>query len=175
MCLKITLYSLLEQPEFYFLFSQKQRYLAWSFTESASFISVHIGIGFRYSEINKFKTRKDLSFPKWQKHTKKCWFFPLTTSFPNFSVKRNYDKTSTTLAGFIQFVLVIRIYFDKNLNYPKVQVARILVKITSQVPSFLNIFKTKYISNTEENKQILVISFSFYMHNFKLKTEAIID
>ena len=175
MCLKIALYSLLGQPEFYFLFAQKQWFLAWSFTENASFISVHVGIGSRYSEINKFKTRKDLSFPKWQKHTEKCWFFPLTTNFPNFSVKRNYDKTSTTLTGFIKFVLVIRIYFDKNLNYRKVQVARILVKITSQVPSLLNIFKTKYISNTEENKQILVISFSFYMHNFKLKTEAIID
>ena len=38
----------------------------------------------------------------------------------------------------LHLVLVIRIYFDKDLNYPKVQVARILLKerLSSQVHKF---------------------------------------
>ena len=39
----------------------KQQFSVWIFTENTSFISFHGGILSRYSEINKFKTSKDLS------------------------------------------------------------------------------------------------------------------
>ena len=71
----------------------------------------------------------------------------------------------------LHLVLAIRIYFDKNLNYFNPG----QIKITSQVPNLLNMFKTKYISNATGNTQIFVISFSFYKHNLKLKAEVSID
>ena len=57
---------------FNFYLKQKQRFSIWSFTENANFISFHGRILSRYSEINKFKTSKDLTFQKLQKHTKKA-------------------------------------------------------------------------------------------------------
>ena len=65
----------------------------------------------------------------------------------------------------LHFVLVVRIYFANNLNYPKVYTSSKTpgqIKITSQVPNLLNMFKTKYnyISNTAGNIQILGIHFS---------------
>ena len=78
----------------------------------------------------------------------------------------NFNNTNR-----LHLVLVIRIYFDKNLSYKNPG----QIKITSQVPNLLTMFKTKYISNTARNIQILVIPFSFYIHNFKLKTEVIND
>ena len=76
MCLKIALYLLFGQPEFCFNFNlkKKHRFSIRSFAENALFISFHEGIWSRYSEINKFKTSKDLSFQKLQKHTKICRF-----------------------------------------------------------------------------------------------------
>ena len=65
--LVIGLYSLTGQPEFCLILTLEilsQIFLVWSFTENASFISFYGGIWSRYSEINKFKTSKDLSFQK---------------------------------------------------------------------------------------------------------------
>ena len=47
-----------------FHLKQKRRFSVWSFTENASFISVHGGIWSKYSEVNRFKTSKGLSFQK---------------------------------------------------------------------------------------------------------------
>ena len=41
---------------------QKQRHSVWSLNENANFIYFHGRILFRYSEINKFTTSKDLTF-----------------------------------------------------------------------------------------------------------------
>ena len=87
----------------------------------------------------------------------------------------NFNNTNR-----LHLVLVIRIYFDNNFNCPKIYTSSKIpgqIKITSQVPNILNMFKTKYnyISNKAGNIQILVIHFSFYIHNFKLKTEVIIN
>ena len=49
---------------FNFYVKQKQRFSVWTFTGNASFISFHRGIWSRYSEINKFKRNKGLSFQK---------------------------------------------------------------------------------------------------------------
>ena len=67
------------------------------------------------------------------------------------------------------------------------------IKITSQVPNLMNILKTKYnlcikyrweytniqihIPHTDGNIQIqiLLIHFSFYIHDFKLKAEVLVD
>ena len=56
---------------FDFYLKQKHRYSVWSFTENVNFISFYGRILSRYSEVNKFKTSKDLTFQKQQKHTKK--------------------------------------------------------------------------------------------------------
>ena len=86
---------------------------------------------------------------------------------------RKLSGTNFNYTYRLHLVLVIRNYFDKNLIYPKVQAARILIKkkSSSQVLNLLNMLKTKIISNTARNIQILVKSF-FFLHNFKLKTEA---
>ena len=49
---------------FNFYLKQKQRFSVRSFIENASFISFHRRIWSRYSEINKFKRSKGLSFQK---------------------------------------------------------------------------------------------------------------
>ena len=69
----------------------------------------------------------------------------------------NFNNTNR-----LHLVLVIKIYFDNNFNCPKVYISSKTpgqIKITSQVP----------------NLQILVIHFSFYIHNFKLRNEVTID
>ena len=59
------IYSLLGHSGFCLIFIlSKSRFSTWSLTENSSFISVHWGIWSRYWEINKFKIRKDTSFPK---------------------------------------------------------------------------------------------------------------
>ena len=77
----------------------------------------------------------------------------------------------------LHLVLDVKIYFDNNFNYPKEYTS-------SKAPGHLTSTRfTKYvqnqvqlhISNTAGNIQILVIHFSFYIHNFKLRTEVIID
>ena len=59
-------------------------------------------------------------------------FFQWTSSFPRFSVKTNFEKYINFDYISSQFqlhlILVIRIYFNKNLIYPEVQAARILIK-----------------------------------------------
>ena len=74
--------------------------------------------------------------------------------------------------------IVIRISFDKNLNFLKVQVAKYWSNknhlISSQFTEYVQ-NQVLYISNTAGNMQIIFIPSSFCMHNFKLKTEAIID
>ena len=49
---------------FNFYLKVKQRFSVWGFTKNASFMFFHGGIWSRYSEINKIKTKKDLSFRK---------------------------------------------------------------------------------------------------------------
>ena len=47
----------------------------------------------------------------------------------------------------LHLVLVIKIYFDNNFNYPKVYTSSKTpgqIKFTSQVPTLLNMFKAKY-------------------------------
>ena len=58
--MKISLYSLFEQPGFclIFILRQKRKFLVGSFSENASFISFHIGFFSRYSEID-FKLRQN--------------------------------------------------------------------------------------------------------------------
>ena len=75
-------------------------------------------------------------------------FFQYTSSFPKFSVKQAMRKLSGINFNNINrlhLVLAIRIYFDKNLNYPRVYTNSKAgqIKITSQVPNLLNMFKTK--------------------------------
>ena len=74
----------------------------------------------------------------------------------------NFNNTNR-----LHLVLVIRIYFDNNLNYPKVYTSGKTpgqIKITSQVPNLLNL--QLYISNTAGNIPTLVIHFSFYINTF---------
>ena len=47
-----------------FNFLSKNRFSVWTVTENASLISFHGGIWSRYSEINKLKISKDLTFQK---------------------------------------------------------------------------------------------------------------
>ena len=47
---------------FDFYLKQKQSYSVWSLTENINFIPFHGRILSRYSQINKFKTGKDLIF-----------------------------------------------------------------------------------------------------------------
>ena len=49
---------------FNFYLKEKQGFSVWGFTKNTSFMSFHRGIWWRYSEINKIKTRKDLSSQK---------------------------------------------------------------------------------------------------------------
>ena len=56
-----------------FYLKQKQRFSAWSLTENTSLVSFHRGIWSRYSQINKFKISKDLSFQKEKKNTLKMY------------------------------------------------------------------------------------------------------
>ena len=64
-------------------------------------------------------------------------------------------------------VLVVRIYFEKNLNYPKVQLARIQSskKYFHKFPIQRVCLKLSTISNTAGNMKIFVILFLF---SFKL-------
>ena len=74
-------------------------------------------------------------------------FFQQTSHFLKFSVKASYDKTQLYKFHSTHLVLVIKVFFDKNLNYLKVYTtskAPVQMKITSQVPDLLNMFKTKY-------------------------------
>ena len=54
----------------------------------------------------------------------------------------NFNNTNR-----LHLVLVIKIYFDSNCNYPKVYTSSKTpsqIKITSQVLNLLNMFKAKY-------------------------------
>ena len=54
----------------------------------------------------------------------------------------NFNNTNR-----LHLVLVIKIYFDNNFNYNKVYTSSMTpgqIKITSQVPNLLKMFKTKY-------------------------------
>ena len=55
---------------FHFWLSKKERFLVWSYTEKVSFISLHGGTCFRYSEINNQR----LIIPKNKESNKKCRF-----------------------------------------------------------------------------------------------------
>ena len=61
---KIALYSLFRQPGFCLIFILSKSCSVWSLTENINFISFHGRILSRYSEINKFKTSKDITFLK---------------------------------------------------------------------------------------------------------------
>ena len=81
----------------------------------------------------------------------------------------NFNNTNR-----LHLVLVIKIYFDNNFNFPKVYTSSKTpgqIKITKYVQSQVQL----HMLNTAGNIQILVIHFSFYIHNFKLRTEVIID
>ena len=81
----------------------------------------------------------------------------------------------------LHLVLVIRISFDDNFNYPKVYTSSKTpgqLKITPTSTQFTKYVQNQvqlHISNTAGNMQIFVIHFSFYIHNFKLRTKVIID
>ena len=80
----------------------------------------------------------------------------------------------------LHFVLVSRTYFDKNLIYPEIQAARILIKlksswqISSTPPSPLQLGTKEYCIkyNSKYTNSCYVFSF---LHNFKLKPEVIIE
>ena len=82
----------------------------------------------------------------------------------------------------LHLVLAIKIYFDNNFNYPRVYASSKTpgqIKITSQVPNLLNMFKAKYnyIYQIQQGiYKFLLSTFSFsFLHNFKLRTEVTID
>ena len=80
-------------------------------------------------------------------------FFQQTSSFLKFLVKTSYDKTLLYKFHSTHLVLVIRIFFDKSLNYPKVYTrskTSVQIKITSQVPNLLSMFKYNCIYQIEQ-------------------------
>ena len=87
----------------------------------------------------------------------------------------NFNNTNR-----FHLVLVIRIYFDNNFNYLKVYTTSKTtgqIKITSQVPNLLIMFKTKYnyIYQIQQGIYKFLLSIFSYIHNFKLRAEVIID
>ena len=75
-------------------------------------------------------------------------FFQETSSFPKFSVKKALRKLSSINFNYtckLHLVVVIRIYFDKNLIYPEAHAARVLIKYKSpsKVSNLLNMFNIK--------------------------------
>ena len=79
---------------FNFYLKQRQRFSDWSFNENASFISFHRRIWSRYSEINKLKISKDLSFFKNNKNPLKLHVSKTTSSIKLFTLRDiHYDKS----------------------------------------------------------------------------------
>ena len=88
---------------------------------------------------------------------------------------RNFSGINFNYTNMLHLVLVIRIFFGKNLNYLKVQAARIMLKKSSlQVSDLLYMFKTKYyIKYSWEYVNFCYAS--IFLHKFKLNTELIND
>ena len=76
----------------------------------------------------------------------------------------NFNNTNR-----LHLVLVIKIYFDNNFNYPKVYAGSKTpgqIKITSQVPNLLNIFKAKhnYIYQIQQGMYKFLLSIFLFIY-----------
>ena len=53
---------------------------------------------------------------------------------------RNFSDINFSYMGKLYFLLVIRVYFDENFIYSKVQAAKVMFKVSS----LLTLFNTRY-------------------------------
>ena len=101
-------------------------------------------------------------------------FFQQTSSFPKFSLKHvvrklggiNFNHTYR-----LHLVLVIRIYFDKNLIYPEIQATRKIILISSQFTEYV---QHQVLYQIKQQIYKFLLSMLSFLHDFKLKTEVII-